>query len=601
MIINVKNMKKDSSAIEKIRHSASHVLAQAVLQKFPEAKLGIGPVIENGFYYDFDLGGKTFSQDDVASIEKAMKKIISQGQKFEMYERDIDESIEYIKKKDQPYKLELALDLKKEGEKKLRFYKNTMPNGEVKKFVDLCRGPHVAHTKEIAAFALTKAAGAYWKGDEKNPMLQRIYGVAFAEKKDLDEYLERIKEAEKRDHRKLGKELDLFIFSDIVGPGMPIYTFRGALIRRCIVDYSQELQEAIGYQCVHTPNINKAELFKISGHYEKYKDDMLQVKSHYTDEEYYMKPMNCPQHTQVFASRLRSYKDLPIRIADFANLYRDEKPGELSGLSRLRCFSQDDGHSFCREDQIEEEFTRVLGAIKKAMKTYGMGYWIRLSLRDPEKPDKYIGDDSTWEKSEEILEGILKKNKVDYQKALGEAAFYGPKMDMMATDALGREWQISTIQLDFSMPKRFGLKYVDSDGSEKTPIMIHRAIVGSPERFMSILIEHYAGAFPLWLSPVQVEVIPVSEEYVPFALDLGKEMREMGIRVEVDSENETVGYKIRKAEKMKVPYMVVVGEKEVKGNDLSVRVRGKKEMMKRKKEDFLSEVAAAVGSRKLEL
>ena len=575
--------------LEKIRHSASHVLAQAVLNLYPQAKLAIGPAIEDGFYYDFDLGGKTFSDDDLRRLEKEMNNIIKQDQRLEQYSRPVDEAIAYIQGKNQPYKLEMAQELKKEGEKELSFYKMVTEKNK-KKFIDLCQGPHVKSTKEIGAFKLLKVAGAYWRGDEKKAMLQRIYGTAFAAAAELDDYLAKLKLAEERDHRKIGKELGLFIFSDLVGSGMPIYTPRGALVRQLIINYVNELQEKIGYQLVHTPNINKAELFKISGHYDKYRDDMLMVKSHYSEEEYFLKPMNCPQHTQLYASQLRSYKDLPIRYADFANLYRDEKPGELNGLVRLRAFTQDDGHCFCREDQIEAEFNAVLGIIKEAMKTYQLEYWVRLSLRDKKQKEKYIGDDAAWEKAEAILEKILKKDKVKYETAEGEAAFYGPKMDLIVKDAIGREWQLSTIQLDFSMPKRFGLEYIDQDGKKKTPVMIHRAIVGSPERFLAILLEHHGGALPVWLSPVQVIIIPVNSDFVKIGQKLAQEFEAENIRVEVDSANETVGNKIRKAEKQKVPYMLVIGEKEANSKKLNVRIRGQKEVQVIDRKKFIGQI-----------
>ncbi|KKQ55309.1 MAG: Threonine-tRNA ligase [Parcubacteria group bacterium GW2011_GWA2_38_13] len=429
-------------------------------------------------------------------------------------------------------------------------------------------------------------------------MMQRIYGVAFENQTALDEYLERIKQAELRDHRKLGQELDLFIFSDLVGPGLPLYTFRGALVRQLIIDYSDELQKRIGYQKVHTPNMNKAELFKVSGHYDKFKDSMLLVKSNFTEEEYYLKPMNCPQHTQVYSSKQRSYKDLPIRIADFANLYRDEKPGELSGLSRLRCFCQDDGHCFCREDQIEDEFASVLNAIQEALTTYGMKYYIRLSLRDEARKEKYLGEDSVWIKSQKVLENILIKHKIEYIRAEGEAAFYGPKMDIMTKDSIGREWQISTIQLDFNMPKRFGLSYIDTDGKKVQPVMIHRALVGSPERFMSILIEHYAGNFPVWLSPVQVLIISVSKDFNDVANTIAKEFSLQGVRAECDDANETVGYKIRKAEKLKVPYMLVIGEKEAKSEKLNIRKRGSRDVVEMGKEEFTKLILEEIKNKK---
>jgi len=583
-------MKKEEK-MEIIRHSICHLMSMAVQKLYPEVGLGFGPPIENGFYQDYGQLSEAFSLELLPKLEEEIKKMIKQGIKFEQHDVSFDEAYEYYKK--DRYKTEILDDLKKAGEKKVSFYKSDW-------FDNLCKGPHVKSTKEInpEAFKLTKIAGAYWKGDEKNEMLTRIYGVAFETKEELDEYLNRLVEAEKRDHRKLGQELDLFIFSDLIGPGMPMYTFKGAILRKLIIDYSDELQQKIGYRQVHTPNMNKAELFKVSGHYDLYKNDMLRVKSNYSDEEYFLKPMNCPQHTQIYASHLRSYRDLPIRIADFANLYRDEKPGELSGLSRLRCFCQDDGHCFLREDQVEQEFVSILGIIKEALDVYGLSYHIRLSLWDPNKKDQYIGEEEIWEKSQKLLENLLKKNKIDFEVGLGEAAFYGPKMDIIAKDAIGREWQISTIQIDFNMPKRFSLKYIDSEGKEQTPVMIHRAIIGSPERFMSILIEHYAGAFPVWLSPVQVKIISVGSGHVGHCEKLAADLFKHNIRVEVDSANETVGNKIRKASHEKIPYMLVIGDKEMQSDKLHVRIRGEEKVVELKEEDFISKILEEVKDKK---
>jgi threonyl-tRNA synthetase len=576
---------KNDNNLETVRHSLSHIMALAVSELWPNTKFAIGPTVENGFYYDFDFGKEKISEEDLVQIEKKINHIIKQNLKFEKSELSIKDAVAKEKKAKQIYKAELVENLKKEGEKKVSYYK-------LGQFEDLCRGPHIVSSGSVAkgSFKLTKLAGAYWRGDEKNKMLTRLYGVAFETKEKLEDYLKMMEEAEKRDHRKLGKELDLFIFSDLVGPGLPLYTPKGAIIRKEIVDYSNELQKEIGYQEVHTPNMNKAELFKISGHYEKFKDDMFKVVSNYSDEEYFLKPMNCPHHTQLYAAKLRSYKELPVRIADFANLYRDEKPGELSGLTRLRCFCQDDGHCFCREDQIKEEFSSVLGAIKKAMETYGMAYSIRLSFWDSNHPEKYLGDHKVWDKSQKLLEEILIENKIEYFKAEGEAAMYGPKMDLISKDSLGREWQISTIQLDFIMPQRFGLSYIDIDGKEKTPVMIHRAIVGSPERFLGILIEHYAGAFPAWLSPVQAKIISVGESHIEYSQKLAEEFKKNNIRVEVDDHNETVGNKIRKAVAEKVPYILVVGDKEIQSDHLAVRDRGSRETREISKIDFIMEI-----------
>lgn len=553
--------------MEKVRHSLSHLLAAAVLEIWPDAKPTLGPATDTGFYYDFDLPAPV-SEKDFEKIEKKMRELAKIWKGFEGKEISYEEAKKLFAKN--PYKLELIEEINQSGQKI-----TTYTSGE---FTDLCRGGHTEDMSKVPAgsWKLERVAGAYWRGDEKNKMLTRIYGLAFESKEELEEYLINQEEAKKRDHRKLGKELDLFVFSELVGPGLPIYTPKGAVVRREIVNYSNELQKKIGYEEVHTPNMNKAELFKVSGHYEKYKEDMFRVVSNYSKEEYYLKPMNCPHHTQIYASKSRSYKDLPLRIADFANLYRDEKPGELNGLTRLRAFAQDDGHCFCREDQIKSEFLAVLNIIKEAMETYGMKYNIRLSLWDENKKEKYLGEPKTWEKSQKLLEEILVENKIDYVKALGEAAIYGPKMDLISTDSLGREWQISTIQLDFIMPERFGLKYTDADGKEKTPVMIHRAIVGSPERFLGILIEHYAGAFPTWLAPVQVRILPVSEKFNDYGSELLQTLRASDIRAELDASNESLGKKVREAKMQKIPYLLVVGEKEMAAKEVTVESRSEK-------------------------
>ena len=597
--------------MENIRHSFAHVLAAAVKKMYPKAQLGIGPVIENGFYYDFNK--VKIAQEDLPKIEKEMREIIRGNHKFKKELWEAAKATRHYKKEAQPYKLDLIRDLVKSQIPKSKSQTNSkfkIQNSKLTKvgmvytgdvFLDLCRGGHAKNTSELPvdAFKLTKVAGAYWRGNEKNPQLTRVYGVAFATKKELEEYLHAMEEAEKRDHRKLGRALGLFVFSELIGPGLPVYTPKGTAILQKIKDYSRELRKEIAYQEVHTPQINKAELFKISGHYDKYKDDMFHVRSNYTDEEYFMKPMNCPQHTQLYASELRSYKDLPVRFADFANLYRDEKPGELNGLSRLRAFSQDDGHSFCTEDQIEEEFNRVLGVVEKAMKTYGMTYWIRLSLRDEKNKKKYLGDDATWKKSQATLRSLLKKKGVEFKEAQGEAAFYGPKMDLMAKDSLGREWQLSTIQLDLNMAGRFGLEYIDENGKKKTPVMIHAAIVGSPERFLGVLLEHYAGAFPVWLAPEQVRIVPVSDKFVDYANKVKEILLETqkDLRITIDEANETLGKKIREGETMKVPYLLIVGEKEQQAKQVGVRKRGKGDLGAIDTEHFMQQLQKEIENR----
>lgn len=577
--------------INKVRHSLSHILAMAVLQKFPDAKLGIGPTIEDGFYYDFLLPDK-LSDADLPKLEKAMKRIIAS--KIEFKKEIVSRKEALNKSKDAPFKIELINDLPESEE--ISYY-------SCGDFEDLCSGPHIEVSTDInpKAFKLTATAGAYWRGDENNQMLTRIYGVAFDSPEELDEYLKLLEEAKKRDHRKLGKQLDLFAFSDLVGQGLPLYTPKGAAMRREIINFSNQLQKTIGFAEVHSPQINKEDLFKISGHYDKFKDDMISASSHYSKEVFYLKPMNCPQHTQIYASRKRSYRDLPIRYADFANLFRDEKPGELSGLTRLRCFSQDDGHSFCREDQIESEFKNNLDIINQALSTYGLNYFIRLSLWDPEHKEKYLGDEKVWEKSQKLLEKLLKDNKIKYVSEIGEAAFYGPKMDIVAKDALKREWQISTIQLDFNMPQRFKLSYTDKDGNEKTPIMIHRAVIGSPERFMGILIEHYGGAFPMWLSPIQLKIISVGETHIKYCQKLADEFAQDNIRVELDTSDETVGNKIRKSSQEKIPYTLVIGDKEMNSKNLSIRIRDKKDLLEISKDKFISKLKESIAKRHLDL
>jgi len=546
----------------RVRHSFAHVLAMAVLKLYPQAKLGMGPAIENGFYYDF---GK-IKNVDLEKIEKEMIKILETDFRFQ--QEFLDKKTASKLFKGQNYKKEIIKDLK---ENSVSIYKS----GD---FLDLCQGPHVESSADLKPnlFKLYKVAGAYWKSQEKNDMLTRIYGLAFEKKEDLIKHLEILKEAKKRDHRKLGKELGLFVFSDLVGPGLPLYTPRGAIVRTEIQNLSRKLRQEMNYQEVCTPQINREELFKLSGHYEKYRGDMFKVKSNHSPETFYLKPMNCPQHCQIYGSKTRSYRDLPIKFSDFANLYRDEKPGELSGLTRLRSFSQDDGHCFSREDQIEKEFELILSAIKKSLEKYGLNYYLRLSLRDKKNQSQYLGDDKIWEKSQRILEKILKKSHADYIKAPGEATFYGPKIDLIAKDALNREWQLSTIQLDFNMPERFGLKYIDELGKKQTPVMIHSALIGSPERFMAILLEHYNGALPFWLSPEQIWILPISEKHLDYAKKIQEKLADF--RSLIKSENETLSNKIRKGQEQKIPFLLIVGDKEKKEDLISVRSRDEGEL-----------------------
>ena len=609
----------------KPRHSLAHILAQAIQRSVdPLARLWIGPAIDVWFYYDFIFSDWIqFKEENLKDLTKMMQKITKENQPFHRIETDYKKAKEIIKIMWEEFKIELLDEFKSQWETVFSFYINTIPTDAkawlfkdakpwyLKKyekineyllsigalqqwnfatFIDMCEWPHVENTKEIISdsFKADKIAWAYRRWSEKNPMMSRVYGLAFENKEKLKEYEAFMEEARKRDHRRLWKELWLFVFSELVWPGLPLYTHRGNIIRKEIIRYTNELQSDIGYEEVHTPNMNKAELFKISGHYEKYKEDMMRVISNYSDEEYFLKPMNCPQHTQIYAARQRSYTDLPVRISDFANLYRDEKPGELIGLTRLRCFCQDDGHSFCREDQIKEEFISVLWIIKKAMATYGMQYNIRLSLWDPNKREKYLWEPETREKSQKLLEEILVENKIEYTKAEWEAAIYWPKMDLVAKDSLWREFQISTIQLDFIMPQRFKLTYKDSDGWEKTPVMIHRAIVGSPERFMWILIEHYAGAFPLWLAPVQIQLVPVAWNFVDYANQIVAKLKAQWLRVSIDDSDNSFSKKIRNAELTKVPYIVIVWEKEETTKTLSIREYRSKKQYETNIDEFIN-------------
>ncbi|MBI2415131.1 MAG: threonine--tRNA ligase [Candidatus Kerfeldbacteria bacterium] len=572
------------------RHSAAHLLAAAALELFPGTQLGTGPVTATGFYYDMLLP-RPIVEADLGKLETIMCRLMTEGHQFMCQPVTAQAATQFFH--DQPFKQELV-DKFAQQQRALTLYKTGS-------FTDLCEGGHVVNTSQLdpKAFRLTKLAGAYWQADETRPQLTRIYGVLFQSEVDLKNYFEQQAQAELRDHRKLGKELDLFIFSELIGPGLPVYTPKGAKLRRLIQELSREQRELIGYEEVHTPNINKAELFKISGHYDKYKNDMLAVHSNYSTEEYFLKPMNCPQHTQVFAAQLRSYKDLPLRLADFANLYRDEKPGELSGLTRLRAFSQDDAHCFCREDQITEEFSRVLKAIETELTIYGMEYYVRLSIWDPAHKEKFLGDETVWDKAQTLLQGLLDDRKLNYVIGEGEAAFYGPKMDFIAKDSLGREWQISTIQIDFNMPQRFGLEYITADGSSQTPVMIHSALVGSPERFLAILIEHYGGNFPTWLAPVHVSLLAVSEKHNQYCLQLAEQFKVAGLRVTVNTDNETVGNKIRKATKDKTPYLVVIGDKEIESQQLALRKRGSKDTTTITLADFIGYVQTKIQQRDL--
>lgn len=597
-----------------MRHSLAHITATAVQDIWPNAKFGVGPVVEHGFYYDIDLGEDSVSDEDFERIEAKMQEIIKADEPFERFTTTIDEAIAWAEKYEQPYKKELLNDLKRAGTTiakdldseelglstdkdskvaEVSFYRN----GD---FTDLCRGPHVESTGKVGAFKLMRVSGAYWRGKEGNPQMQRVYGVAFENAKDLRKHLEMLEEAKKRDHRKLGQELDLFVFSDLIGSGLPLFTPRGTVIREELGRFSQEQQKAAGYQSVAIPHIAKIDLYKTSGHYDKY-PERFTVTSYESDDEFMMKPMNCPHHTQIYASRPRSYRDLPIRYMENTIVYRDEKAGELHGLSRVRAATQDDAHVFCRIDQIEQEFTAIMTMIRDMYMVFGLKWRARLSFRDDS--DKYLGDPELWERAQTTIEAVAKKLELDYFIGEGEAAFYGPKIDIMATDALGREWQLATEQLDFVQPERFGLTYTDTDGEEKRPVMIHKALLGSIERFLSVYIEHTAGKFPVWLAPEQIRVITVNQEdkTTDFAQRIAEQANRLGLRLSVDNSNESVGKKIRAAELMKIPYTIVIGEKEIEGGELIPRIR--KDMVVQEAqsshtvEEFLQTVANEAKSR----
>ncbi|MBI3887568.1 threonine--tRNA ligase [Candidatus Microgenomates bacterium] len=575
----LEKMSSEEQKMWALRHTAEHVLHTALQNLYPKMLKAMGPATDEGYYHDFDLDEK-ITEADFERIEKEMQRIIDMD--LPVVQEYIDEKRANEIFEKNHYKMEWVNQIAQRGEKF-----STYKIGDID--LDLCSGPHVKSTGEVKAFKLLKVAGAYWPGDAKNKMLQRVYGPAFGSKEELDAYLNNLAEAEKRDHKKLARELDLIVFSDLVGAGLPLYTPKGALLRSAVYNFSRELNTKIGYNETSLPNMNKAELFKVSGHYDKYKDDMFEVKSHYSKDEFFLKPMNCPQHCVLFGSRSRSYRDLPIRYSDFSVLYRDEKPGEINGILRSRAFTQDDGHCFCREDQIETEFSNVLSAIAEALKAYGFKYWVRLSLHDPAHFEKYLGTPEIWETAESKLRAVVEKAKVEYKEGLGEAAIYGPKLDFMAIDSIGREWQISTIQLDLNMPGRFGLVYADSDGTEKTPIMIHRAIIGS-ERFIGILIEHFAGAFPMWLSPVQVQLLPIADRHLDFAKQIQVSIIENGIRVELDGRSEKLGAKIRDAQMQKVPYMIIIGDKEIESKAVAVRKRDGTDLGSLPLQNFIDQV-----------
>ena len=571
---------------DNLRHSCAHLLAKAVLDLWPGSHNAIGPAIENGFYQDFDMGDVKISEADLPKIEKKMKDILKGWTHFEYKEVNLQEARKLFAHN--PYKIELLEEFAEGGKKLL----TNNPGG----FLDLCKMTHVENpNKEMQHFKLLSTAGAYWRGSEKNKMLTRIYGTCWPTQKELDDYLTMLEESKKRDHRKLGKELDLFTFSDLVGPGLPLFTPKGTIIRRELENFVQSLQEPFGYQRVMIPHLAKTELYKKSGHWSKYKENMFQVTS---DEgvKFAMKPMNCPHHIELFARKQHSYRDMPQRYSEVTSVYRQEKTGELIGLTRVYMLTQDDAHNFCTEEQAVQESLNVYHIIKDfyAAFNFSVGMKVRLSLRDPQHSEKYLGDNATWKKSEDMMREVAKKAGLKVYEGIGEAAFYAPKLDFMAYDSLGREWQLATIQLDLNFADRFDLKYTDKDGKEKRPVIIHRAILGSVERFMSILIEHYAGAFSTWLAPVQPVVLPISDKFAPYALSVLESLKEACIRAELNDKNEPLNARVRDAEMQKIPYILVVGDKEVREKSVAVRKRGQKESQTQKVEEFISQALADI-------
>jgi threonyl-tRNA synthetase len=581
-----------------MRHSLAHITATAVQRLWPEAKFGVGPVVENGFYYDIDLGEHKISEQNFAKIEKEMRKLIAFGDNFERFSMPIDQAIEWAKVNGQPYKEELLNDLRRSGTTaakdldvdelglasdgdavvdEVSFYKNG-------NFVDLCRGPHVVNTKDVGAFKLLRVAGAYWRGNEKNAQMQRLYGVAFATQEELDEYLERLEQAKLRDHRKLGKELDLYTTSSLVGVGLPLFTPRGTVLRDIVAQYSNQLRRAHGFQKVWTPHITKKDLYEASGHWAKFGDELFLVTSQETSDEMALKPMNCPHHTQIFASRPRSYRDMPVRYLETTTDYRDEKTGELGGLNRVRSLTQDDSHVFARPDQIEQEINSLLAAARELYDTIGMQLRVRLSYRD--ESDGYLGDIALWQSAQEQLKAAVVANSLDFFEEEGEAAFYGPKIDFMATDAIGREHQVATVQLDFVQPQRFGLEYTADDGQKARPVMIHCALLGSIERFLSVFIEHTSGWFPLWAAPEQVRILTINDSVLGYVDEITSMLSDTvlmtpvkynEVRFTADTRNESLGKKIREATTAKIPVQLIVGPKDEEAREVSVRTQGKEE------------------------
>jgi threonyl-tRNA synthetase len=571
----------DKSGKTTFWHSSAHLMAEALEALYPGVKFGIGPAIENGFYYDIDLGDRSFGEEELAAIEAKMKELAKKESVYTRKDVSKKEALEYFTKKDDPYKIELINGLE---DGKITFYQQG-------NFVDLCKGPHIPSTGFIKAVKLLNVAGAYWRGDEKNKMLTRIYGITFPKQKELEEYIHLIEEAKKRDHRKLGRELELFAFSEKVGMGLPLWLPKGTILRERLEQFMRRAQVKAGYDPVVTPHIGSKSLYVTSGHYEKYgKDSFQPIHTPDVGEEFLLKPMNCPHHCEIYKTKPRSYRDLPIRLAEFGTVYRYEQSGELHGLTRVRGFTQDDAHIFCRPDQVKNEFIKVIDLVLHVFRSLGFeNFTAQVSLRDPNNKQKYIGQDELWEKAEREIQEAADERGLQTVAVVGEAAFYGPKLDFMVRDALGRNWQLGTIQVDYQLPQRFELEYVGSDNQRHTPVMIHRAPFGSLERFVAVLIEHCAGNFPLWLAPDQIAVLPISERFNEYAKHVYDTLKEQDIRGLLDDRDEKIGRKIRDAETQKIPYMLIVGEKEVADSLVAVRKHGKGDQGSVKLSEFVSQ------------
>lgn len=578
---------KDPESSRFFRHTMSHILAQAIMRLYgkEKVKLAIGPTIENGFYYDIDLGETRITEEDLPKIESEMNKIIKEDLPVERFELPVSEAIELMKREDQPYKVQLIEDLVKDtGAEKVTFYKQ----GE---FVDLCRGPHVSSTGKVKYFKLTSVSGAYWRGDENNKMLQRVYGTAFAKKSDLEDYLRMIEEAKKRDHRKLGPALGLFTINYEYAPGMPVFLPKGTEMLNQLLQFSREKHVEDGYREVSTPQIMSDALWRTSGHWDHYRDNMYFTEKE--DQQFAVKPMNCPGHIIVYKSSSVSYRDLPMKLFEFGKVHRYERSGVLHGLFRVRGFVQDDAHIFCTREQIQQEIMGVIDFVQKIYSPFNFEYRAELSTR----PEDYMGEVELWDIATKALEDSLVAKKMEFKVNEGDGAFYGPKIDYHIKDSLGREWQCATIQLDFMMPERFGIKYVGPDNEEYQPVMIHRAIFGSVERFMGILIEHFAGAFPAWLAPTQVSVIPIADRHAEYAESVAAELKSRGFRVEVDDRQKSTNYKIREAQLMKVPYMIIVGDREKEDGTISVRLRSEKDLGSIALQEFMDKLSQEVNMR----